>query len=128
MNTPTLYRDQRRALHAYACVRELLGSPQHNDYRIAVNDLGTNVRRLGLAAALSQIEAEARKHTSASRALLDHLGKAGITGLANTNADSIADAARKLDVDRYMLATRELLQVATWFRRAVQALMSERET
>lgn len=125
MTAPTLYRDQVRALHAYQSVQQAVDTlgTARNDYRIAVNDLGIHVRRLGLAAALSQIEAESRKHPGPSRLLLDHLGKAGITGLVGTNYETIAGHARELDVNRYMLATRELLQVATWFRRAVQSLM-----
>lgn len=129
MTAPKLYRDQVRALHAYQSVQQAVDTlvtkhgDQRNDYRIAVDDLGIHVRRLGLAAALSQIEAESRKHPGPSTLLLDHLGKAGITGLVGTNATTIANRARGLDVNDYMLATRELLQVATWFRRAVQSLM-----
>ncbi len=116
-----LYRDQERALHAYKCVAEAKLGNGIDDYRILVQNLGTNVRRLGLAGALSQIEAEARKRPVA-KGLLEDLAKAGISGLDRQTAETIADKARNLDVVEYMLATRELLQVATWFKRAIQAL------
>jgi CRISPR-associated protein Cmr5 len=128
MSKQTLYRDQERALHAYASVEKAMEADgRARDYRIAVNDLGTNVRRLGLAGALSQIEADARKHRQASTMLLEHLAGAKITGLQGVGGTQLPDRARRLDVVEYMLATRELLQVATWFKRAVQALVPTEE-
>ncbi|NJM90824.1 MAG: type III-B CRISPR module-associated protein Cmr5, partial [Myxococcales bacterium] len=40
-------------------------------------------------------------------------------------AQTLAQRVRGLDADGYMMATRELLQVATWLKRAVQATFEE---
>lgn len=57
--------------------------------------------------------------------LLGHLASAGIPGLENATAQNLAERVRGLDTDSYMMATRELLQVATWLKRAVQATFEE---
>jgi len=114
---PVLLRDQRRALHAYEAV-ESIPDERRVDYEIAVSDLGASVLRSGLAAALASLE---RQKGGRGGLVLEHLAAAGIPGLEGaTNAD-IAQRVRKLDAGSYMLGTREVLQVATWLKRAVQA-------
>ena len=109
-------RDQRRALHAYKCVRAVPASERKN-YKILVNDLGSRVLRSGLAATMAFIERD--KSGRAVELFMAHLSEAKIPGL-NTK-DNLFDQIRALELDDYMLVTRELLKVVTWFKRAVQA-------
>ena len=109
-------RDQQRALHAYEAVGSVQEAQQKN-YQIAVNDLGANILRSGLCAALASVQ----RLGDRGNVLLDHLASAGVPGLENATAPDLAKRVRELDADGYMIATREMLQVATWLKRAVQA-------
>jgi len=113
-------RDQQRALHAYGAVAQVQAG-QQKDYQIAVNDLGANILRSGLCAAIASVQ----RLGSRGDILLDHLASAGVPGLEGATAQNLAQRVRGLDADSYMLATRELLQVATWLKRAVQATFEE---
>jgi CRISPR-associated protein Cmr5 len=110
-------RDQERARHAYACVAQV--DKQHrDDYKVAVNALAAHVMRSGLAASLAFLE---RKNApDGARLLLDHLGAARIPKLEGGH-QQVAAQARQLGLEDYMLATREVLKVAVWLKRAVQA-------
>jgi len=115
--SPVLLRDQRRALHGYEAVESVPGN-EREDYKIAVDDLGASVLRSGLAAALASLE---RQKGGRGEVVLEHLAAAGIPGLEDAAAQDFAKRVRSLDAAGYMLATREVLRVATWLKRAVQA-------
>lgn len=115
-------RDQQRALHAYQCVGAV-DERLREDYKVAVNGLGPNVIRSGLAGAVAFLERQRKR--DAVKLFLDHLGKAQIPGLENKDHRSLPDAVRGLDLAGYMLASRETLRVAQWFKRAVQATFGE---
>lgn len=113
-----LLRDQQRALHAYSAVDSVPSDKQSREnYKIAVNDLGANILRSGLCAAIASVQ----RLGDRGDVLLGHLASAGVSGLENATAQNLAQRVRELDADSYMMATRELLQVATWLKRAVQA-------
>ncbi|MBX3230651.1 MAG: type III-B CRISPR module-associated protein Cmr5 [Labilithrix sp.] len=112
-------RDQQRALHAYNAVAAVQRG-QQADYVIAVNDLGANILRSGLCAAIASLQRRDRGNV-----LLGHLANAGVPGLEGATARDLAQRVRGLDADSYMMATRELLEVATWLKRAVQATFEE---
>jgi CRISPR-associated protein Cmr5 len=109
-------RDQRRALHAYRCV-ESVEHQKQNDYKIAINDLGANILRSGLAAAIAAVERQGEE----GKLLLRHLAEAGVPGLEGSTADTLPGCVRAMNVEAYMIATVELLHVAKWLKRAVQA-------
>lgn len=113
-------RDQQRALHAYEVVGRVVKKDQ-KDYQSAVNDLGANILRSGLAAAMAALE----RLGDRGKTLLDHLATAGVPGLDGATRDNLSDRVRRLDVDAYMIATRELIAVATWLKRAVQATFGD---
>lgn len=113
-------RNQQRALHAYDAVASV-ERQQRPDYKIAVNDLGANILRSGLCAAIASVQ----RLGSRGDVLLDHLASAGVPGLEGATAQDLAERVRGLDVDGYILATREILQVAMWLKRAVQATFEE---
>lgn len=116
----SLTREQQRALHAYECATRV--QPQDwNDYKVAVHDLGANVLRSGLAMAVAALERQSERH--AVEALLQHLA-AGLQHLPQLRAVSgkqLAARVRQVPVQDYMLVTREVLRLAIWFKRAVQA-------
>lgn len=113
-------RDQQRALHAYNAVNSV-EEIQRNDYKIAVNDLGANILRNGLCAAIASVQRLGNR----SGPLLDHLASARVPGLEGATKEKLAEKIRSLDADSYMIATREMLQVATWLKRATQATLKE---
>lgn len=136
-------RDQSRALHAYACVEAIAKQDDAKlkaKYKVLVNGLGAHILRSGLAATVAFIERE--KKERAVRLLLAHLAGANIPGLVPTvstdarppgasagvppaegTGDGLPGQVRGLKRDAYILATRELLRVVLWFRRAVQATL-----
>jgi CRISPR-associated protein Cmr5 len=97
---------------------------ERSDYKISVNDLGTNIMRSGLAAAIAFLQ---RRKDNAAKQFIDDLGEAGIPGLVDTNRDTLPERVRSLELEAYMLATHETLKVAQWFKRAVQATFREQE-
>jgi hypothetical protein len=48
-----------------------------------------------------------------------------VSGLEGATKNDLPDRVRRLDVDGYMIATREILQLAAWLRRAVQATFGD---
>jgi CRISPR-associated protein Cmr5 len=112
-----LLRDQQRALHAYRAVGEVPPGEQP-DYKITVNDLGAGILRDGLSAALAALE---RQKDGRGGRLLEHIAAARVPGLVGATRDDLPGRVRALDVDAYMLATREILQLAAWLKRAAQA-------
>lgn len=117
-----LLRDQRRALHAYEAAGKV-PADRRRDYKIAVNDLGANILRSGLAAAMAGLERLGER----GKLLLEHLAGAGIYGLDGATRDTLPNRVRALDVDSYILATREMLKVAAWLKRAAQATFEDHD-
>lgn len=115
-----LPRDQRRARYAYKVVAEVPEN-ERKDYKIAVTGLGANILRSGLCAALAAVQRRGQR----GKLLLAHLARAGVAGLENVSAEGLAGRVRELDALAYMIATREMLQVAVWLKRAVQATFEE---
>lgn len=125
VNQEGLLRDQQRALHAYESVGNV--PPEGREaYKILVNDFAAEILRSGLSAALASLQ----RKKSAGAPLLEHVASAGIRvrGLAGANARDFAQLVRKLDAEEYMLATRELLKVSTWLKRAAQATFGEEQS
>ncbi|MBU52789.1 MAG: type III-B CRISPR module-associated protein Cmr5 [Deltaproteobacteria bacterium] len=116
-------RDQLRAQHAHTCV-ESVDDKNWKDYKILVYGLGPNIMRSGLSATVSFIQRN--KGSAAVKLLWEHLAGAGIPNIPEKPLE-IPAAIRALDVDNYMLTTRELLKCSVWFKRAVQAYSSERD-
>jgi CRISPR-associated protein Cmr5 len=114
-------RDQRFALHAYKAVASVEAKAK-KDYKIAVYDFGTNVLRSGLAAAVATLE---RRDDKGVKFLREHLAMAGIVGLKGVTAETLPDRVRDLDIDEYIMATRELLHLTLWLKRAVQATIKD---
>lgn len=110
-------REQQRALHAYARI-ERVPAPERDDYSNAINDLGTTILRSGLAAAIANLE---RKGTRAVGRLFDDLAEANIHALGTVNGAQLGERVRALPLAGYMIATRDLLRLVVWFKRAAQA-------
>lgn len=125
-------REQQRALQAYARVEAAakLGRELRADYKPRVNGLGATVLRDGLAAALTFLERE-NKNEAAKRVLDDLawcLAGARLPELGEgLRGEKLPEQVRGLKLDAYMLATREVLRLLVWFRRAVQATFPDDE-
>lgn len=117
----TVFRDQQRARHAYACVARVPVADQP-DYEIAINDLGANILRGGLCAALAALQRLGPR----GDLVLEHLATAGIPGLEEVDKKHLVEKVRGLDTDGYILATREMLRLAAWLKRAAQATFDSR--
>jgi CRISPR-associated protein Cmr5 len=119
-------REQQRALQAYARVEAASkqGRELRADYKPRVNGLGATVLRDGLAAALTFLERE--NSNAAAKRVLDDLASclaaARLPELGEgLRGEKLPEKVRELKLDAYMLATREVLRLLVWFRRAVQA-------
>jgi CRISPR-associated protein Cmr5 len=94
---------------------------ERKGYEIAVNELGANTLRSGLCAALAAVQGLGER----GKLLLSHLASADVPGLEGATPGDLARRVRELDADAYVLATPEMLQVAMWLKRAVQAMFEE---
>jgi len=114
-------RDQERARFAYERVAAV-PQAERDDYENAVLGLGADILRVGLLAALAAVQRLEKR----GERLLDDLAAAKIPGLGAKDGAQLVERARKLDVDGYMIATRETLAVVSWLRRACQATFEDR--
>lgn len=117
-----LLRDQWRARRAYECLQAQSAESKESqrDYKIAINDLGANILRNGLCAALADLQ---RRKGKVTETVLNHLAGFGLPGLEETKGEHLFEAVCNLDVDTYMLATRESVRVVQWLKRAAQATL-----
>lgn len=122
----SITREQQRALRAYEAVGSLPTDEQtQKNYKIAVNALGANILRSGLCAAIAAVQRLNRDSDKRGDILLGHLAGACVPGLEGATASNLAKRVRELDVDGYMIATREMLQVAMWLKRAALATFGD---
>jgi CRISPR-associated protein Cmr5 len=117
-------REQERAQHAYACAAKV-PAKDWSDYKVLTNGFGVFALKNGLAAALAFVERG--KSDTANTLFLDHLANARIPCLSGKKGPDLPAAVRDLKVADYMLATREVLALVVWLRRAVQAMAPERK-
>lgn len=114
-----LTRDQQRASHAYHRVGQIRNS-QLKDYKVLVNSLGPNIIRGGLMAAIAFLQRD--KSTEARERFACDLAE-GLPPEFRLPSDLnlLARRIRELELDDYMLVTRETLKLTQWFKRALQA-------
>jgi CRISPR-associated protein Cmr5 len=67
------------------------------------------------------------KDSEAVGLLLDHLASARVPGVQAMKGAELFSAVRGLELRDYMLATREVLEVTVWLRRAVQATFVDKK-
>jgi len=117
---PDLLRDQQRAVDAYRAVGDIIAENRASmdNYKITVYEFGANLQRCGLATAVAVLE---RRKDNGGEMLLTHLASADIPGVGQIDGSEVPGTIRRLDVDNYILATREVRQVTQWLKRAVQA-------
>lgn len=112
-------REQARAQHCYQRVRDL-NEGQLKDYKVLVNGLGPNIIRSGFAGALAFVQRYRNQE------IAERFGKDLAEGLPEAfeiedNLNSLTNSAFERDRTSYMLLTREILHLARWFKRAIQA-------
>ncbi|MBM3268574.1 MAG: type III-B CRISPR module-associated protein Cmr5 [Candidatus Sericytochromatia bacterium] len=114
-------RDQERARHAYQAAAQAKSElkDKFEDYKGAVKDLGADILRNGLAAAVSTLERD--KSRQEVRLVFRDLASAGIPHFEECTGESLPSRIRELETAHYMLATRETLKFVVWLKRAVEA-------
>jgi CRISPR-associated protein (Cas_Cmr5) len=119
-------KDQMRAIGAYKFVRDEQTAGRLDKYEGAVQTFAATVLRSGLAVAVSVLERN--REDDGPKQLLSHLEDpawGGVPGIPiqRPERESWPSRVRAIEnVTDYMLATRELLAIATWLRRACRAL------
>ena len=117
-------RDQERALIAYQNVATVGDPREREKYRTTVKSLGSEIIRSGLSAALAFLERGKKEPAIVS--LLEHLAGSGIPGVPEgCSGAHLPGAIRGLDAGEYMLATREMLALCLWYKRAVDATFED---
>lgn len=124
-------RDQQRAVLAYRLVGAVVDPGHRKDYRIAVHAFGANLLRSGLAGAMSDLE----RRGVGGQTMLSHLVEFSIPPLRQiaqpdgrpepVTGTTLPAAVRALPLADYILATREMLKVVSWLKRAVQATLPD---
>jgi|GEM_PF-6898715 hypothetical protein len=119
-----LRRDQQRGLCAYAWAEAAKRSGALENYEIAVQSFAAALLRSGFAAAVSVLERSADR--SEFRLLIENLASYPLPGIAAATAADWPARVRALpDTRLYMQATRELIALFAWLRRACRALGRE---
>jgi len=125
-----LRKDQERALSAYAWANKAKQLGALDDYEIAVQSFAATLLRSGFAAAVSVIERNAKLEPEGKpngfTLLLDSLAAHPLPGIPNTLGVHWPDKVRALaDLGDYMHATREMIALLAWVRRACRAIGAE---
>jgi len=114
-----MLRDQKRAFDAFRLAKQASAKgKQFGDYRNAANDLPVHLVRSGLVAALANLQRVVAGRPGAMQFRADLCAALPVHLKAPT--DELLDWAAKLSTDQYMLASREMMKLAVWFKRAVQ--------
>lgn len=115
-----LRKDQARALNAYAWAQRAKETSHLPDYEIAVQSFTAALLQSGLAVAVAVLERS--QDREGFKQLLAHLAGHPAPGLSPSATAPWPDRVRKLDLPHYMQATRELIALLAWLRRACRAL------
>jgi hypothetical protein len=122
----SIRRDQQRAIWAYDRVSAAKVAGLLKDYENAVQGFAATVLRNGLAVAASVLERD--KGRPGPKFFLTDLADYLPSGIPSGSADDWPSRVRALArLADYMLATRELLALATWLRRACRALRGDED-
>ena len=121
-----LRKDQERALTAYRWAGEAKAANPSliEEYETAVQGFAAALLRSGLAVAVSVLERSANRGGFAL--LLAHLGGWKLPGIDGVPATDWPGRVRLIsNVGQYMQATRELVALLSWLRRACRAVQVE---
>lgn len=115
-------REQRRAAHAYEVVRAAQdeGGVGWSRYQGLVMGLPVVILRCGLVGAVAWL----RRQEGGDRVCRD-LARAKIPGI-DGKPDALLPTVCALPLPQYMVASREALKVASWLKRAAQAVSAGR--
>jgi len=116
--------EQQRIQRAYTVLDEVVREKVFAEWRTSTLGFGADVQRCGLLQTIAFLyrgkEDKSRKVAELlSGAVRHHLRDRRLLE-RNDAVDLLADL-RTMDGDRYMLATREVLALSVWLKRATQA-------
>jgi CRISPR-associated protein Cmr5 len=95
---------------------EIKAKPEIDQYVSMAHQLPVLVRTVGLAQALTFIEARGSKN---QKLLLDHLAE--VTG--KSPRSELAKAAREDDLPAYMRLTQQVMAALVWYKRFAQSVL-----
>lgn len=106
---------------AYGWAKAAVTAGVLDEYEIAVQNFAASLLRSGLAVAVSVVERS--RERAGFKQLLEHLAAYPIPGFAAGAPDKWPQQVREIaDTIAYMQATRELVALAAWLKRACRAL------
>jgi CRISPR-associated protein Cmr5 len=126
MPDPQLTREQQRAMHALARIKEVAESKHAKDYKGYAESLPATIVANGLGQACATLLAQAKGKPDAHRVLYDHLedwlcgSKAAVY-----DRKPLIEAIINGNQDQYVRAQFEALAYLTWLKKFAQAQLSK---
>lgn len=121
---PLRRKDQERAIWAYECAKA--AGDGVKEYEITVQTFAATVLRSGLAVAVSVLQRDAQR--PGPKRLMADLAANPVPGIPE-GPNGWPERVRNIQaLDDYMLASRELLALITWLRRACRAVRASKES
>ena len=117
--------EHRRMHRAFTTVEEAVAAAQFKAWKTAVMSFGSEVQRCGLLQAVAFLHRGQDKDVKAvavrlTTCIRDHLIKVRIL-VPDEPESPLLTILRGVSTDEYMMATREVLALSLWLRRATQA-------
>jgi hypothetical protein len=117
---PARRKDQDRALKAYEWANAAKTCKCLDDYETAVQGFAAALLRSGFAVAASTLERDRQRKAQAL--LIEHLASWQLPGIPVSSEKWPAEVRKISDVSQYMQASRELVALLGWLRRACRAV------
>jgi len=114
----SLTLEQERMLAANLLV-DTVNDQDRREWKSLVLGFGAEVRRCGLLQTLAFIQRSEGMGKQLSKGIAEYLTK---RRLLQGDAAKLVEALGRMDSDRYMLVTREVLAFSLWVKRATQGL------
>lgn len=114
--------EHRRMHRAFTTVEEAVAEAQFKAWKTAAMSFGSEVQRCGLLQAVAFLHRGQDKDAAMrlTECIRDHLIKVRIL-VPDEPASPLLTILRGVSTDEYMMATREVLALSLWLRRATQA-------
>lgn len=114
--------EHRRMHRAFTTVDEAVAAGQFKAWKTAAMSFGSEVQRCGLLQAVAFLHRGQDKNVAMrlTECIRDHLIMVRILA-SREPREPLLTILRSVSTDEYMMATREVLALSVWLRRATQA-------